>query len=67
MGKKRDILEIISETRKEKKIKIQDMASDLGISRFAYSRREKGDSEFTLSDLKTISVILDLELRFLVK
>lgn len=67
MGDMRGILDIISKTRKEKKIKMQDMAFELGISRFAYSRREKGESEFTLSDLKTISDMLDLELRFLVK
>lgn len=67
MDKKRDILEIIHTTRREKKIKMQDIAFELGISRFAYSRRERGESEFTLSDLRIISDMLDLELRFLVK
>ena len=67
LGNMRDILKIIHDTRREKKIKMQDVAFELGISRFAYSRREKGDSEFTLADLKIISNMLDLELRFLVK
>lgn len=59
MGKQNFILKVL---RYKNKLKQQDIAEKLGISETTYNRKENGNSEFTISEAKQISDILNVSI-----
>lgn len=51
----------LKKAMKEKGIGIKEMGERLGISRTAFYRKSNGITEFTLSEIQKICVILELD------
>lgn len=52
---------ILKELRAKVGITQKELAESIGISKFAYNRKENGHNDFTLSEMKKISKVLKVE------